>query len=459
MRKRPHILLTLADDQRFDTLGALGNSHIQTPCFDRMTREGLAFTAAHQMGSMHGAVCAPSRAMLLSGRSWFHLPVALFTGEGTEAHPLPLLPQLLRANGYRTHGVGKWHNGKAAFARCFDGGANIFFGGMSDHNAVPVQDFDPTGNYPDERRYTARGFSSDLFADSAIDFLENYDSDEPFFLLVAFTAPHDPRTPPPEFAALYPPADIPLPPNFLPRHPFDNGQLGDRDEDLESFPRTPAAIQQHIADYYGMISHLDGAIGRIHQTLEARGLAQDTLVIHTADHGLAVGQHGLMGKQNVYEHSLRVPLLLRGPGVGRGQRREALCYQHDLFPTLCEAAQMPVPATNEFRSLWPLIENPEARSWETLFAAYRTFQRTIKDEQWKLIEYEVGQERHTQLFDWRADSFELNDVAAQPQRAAQIAQLRAELLKWQRHCDDPVLWPAVREGTLSLQQALERQNG
>lgn len=429
--KRPNILITIADDQRYDTIGALGNSVIHTPCFDRMAREGTAFTAAHHFGSMHGAVCAPSRAMLLSGRSWFHLPDALTHGCGAEENPLPLLPQLLRTCGYRTHGIGKWHNGKAAFARCFDGGANIFFGGMSDHDAVPVHDFDPSGKYLDDKCYTTNGFSTELFAASAIEFLENYESEEPFFLYVAFTAPHDPRTPP--AACSYGTEQIPLPPNFLPQHPFDNGDLQTRDELLEAFPRSPLAIRKHIAEYYGMISHLDGAIGRIHTALERRGLAESTLVVHTADHGLAVGQHGLMGKQNLYEHSTRVPLLLRGHGIPRGERRNALCYQHDLFPTLCEAAQLPLPLTNEFRSLWPLIESADARSWSTLFSAYRDCQRMVKDEQWKLIEYSSPAERRTQLFDWRSDPHELHDLSSS--QTTRVLALRDALSDWKKTGD------------------------
>jgi arylsulfatase A-like enzyme len=439
MKKRPNILITIADDQRFDTIGALGNAVIQTPHFDRMVREGLAFTAAHDMGSTVPAVCAPSRAMLLTGRALFHLPEALTNACGTEENPLPFLPQLLRENGYTTHAVGKWHNGKAAFARSFDGGANIFFGGMCGHDNVPVHDFDPTGEYSDDKRCTATKFSTDLFADSAIEFLKNYEGAEPFFLFVAFTAPHDPRTPPAEYS--YDPRDIPLPPNFLSKHPFDNGELQIRDELLEKFPRTPQAIRQHIADYYGMISHLDNAVGRIHEALERRGLAESTLVVHTADHGLAVGQHGLLGKQNMYEHSIRMPLLLRGPNIPQNARRDALCYQHDLFPTLCEAAQIPVPAATEFHSLWPLIENSGARNWSTLFSAYRDCQRMVKDEQWKLIEYFAPAERRTQLFDWRSDPYELHDLSQTPEQAERVLALRHTLAAWQEKVDDPLRAP------------------
>ena len=188
-----------------------------------------------------------------------------------------------------------------------------------------------------------------------------------------------------------------------------------------------------------MISHLDHAIGRIHQTLERRSQAESTLVIHIADHGLAVGRHGLMGKQNLYEHSVRVPLLLRGPNVPRGQQREALCYQHDLFPTLCEAAQIPIPAANEFQSLWPLIESPSAQGRSSLFSAYENVQRMVKDEQWKLIEYFAPAERRTQLFDWKNDPHELDDLSGAPSQRKRVLRLRAELAQWQRRLDDPLL--------------------
>jgi arylsulfatase A-like enzyme len=228
---------------------------------------------------------------------------------------LPTMPQLLREAGYRTHAIGKWHNDSASFARSFDGGEMLMFGGMSDHDGVPVRPFDASGAYPDEAVERADGFSTDLFADAAIRFLEVQRGEQPFLLYVAFTAPHDPRTPPERW--LCDPETVSLPPNALPVHPFDNGEMQVRDERLEAWPREPEAVRRHIADYYGMVAHLDDRIGSILSALEAQGLAEDTIVVYSADHGIALGQHGLMGKQSLYAHSTHVPLLMAGPGIGR----------------------------------------------------------------------------------------------------------------------------------------------
>ena len=219
-------------------------------------------------------------------------------------------PELLRQNGYTTFGTGKWHNRRGSYERSFERSGKVFFGGMSDQYAMPVNDFDPAGEYPPEETYIADGYSTTVFSDEMIDFLNTRGSDdeEPFFAYIAYTSPHDPRTPPPPYDTMYDPDEIELPPNFLPEHPFDIGVRDIRDEVLAGYPRSEAEVKRHIADYYGMISHMDMDVGRILDTLEARGLHDNTIVIYTADHGLGVGQHGLMGKQNLYDHSICHPL-------------------------------------------------------------------------------------------------------------------------------------------------------
>ena len=116
-----------------------------------------------------------------------------------------------------------------------------------------------------------------------------------------------------------------------------------RDEKLADFPRTPEETRRHIAEYFGMISDMDEKIGDILAALARKGLADDTIVVYTADHGLSVGQHGLLGKQNLYDHSVRVPLIVRGPGVPSGKRVDALTHTYDVYPTLCDLAGLEVP--------------------------------------------------------------------------------------------------------------------
>lgn len=331
--RRPNILFFFTDDQRFGTIHALGNAQIHTPTMDALVERGTAFSHAHIMGGTCDAVCMPSRAMLMTGRTLFHLD-----GQGQR---IPtehvLLGEHLRRAGYATFGTGKWHNGSDAYARAFSHGDEIFFGGMEDHWNVPACHFDPTGRYETRTpvsvdpwrtnaltykqcdHITAGKHSSELFADAAIAFLQEHDGASPFFMYLSFMAPHDPRTMPREYLEMYDPAAIDLPPNLLPEHPFDNGELRVRDELLEAWPRTPEAIRRHIAEYYAMITHADAQMARVMAALEEAGEAENTIIIFAGDNGLALGQHGLMGKQNLYDHSLRVPLVVSGPGVPAGQ--------------------------------------------------------------------------------------------------------------------------------------------
>ena len=432
--ERPNIVFLFSDDQRFDTIRALGNPEIQAPNLDRLVRSGVSFTRAHIMGGTSGAVCVPSRAMLLTGRTLFHLQSQ--GGVIPEEHTM--LPETLRQAGYFTFGTGKWHNGRNAYSRCFAQGGKIMFGGTSDHLQVPVYDFDPEGKYPDEKHYAGEKFSSELFSDKAIEFLRNSDKNRPFFLYVAYTAPHDPRMAPEKFASLYSPERIEVPPNFLPEHPFDNGELKVRDELLAPFPRTPGVVQRHIAAYYAMISHLDAHIGRVLDALERTGRAKNTIIIFAGDNGLAVGQHGLLGKQSIYEHSVRVPLIISGPGIPKNVKTGALCYLLDVYPTLCDLLGLPIPETVEGRTLFPALKDRKAKVREFLFLAYRNLQRGVRtDDNWKLIKYNVQGRETTQLFNLNQDPWEMKNLARDPESRSRLDDLTALLKDHMRKLDDP----------------------
>ncbi len=433
--KKPNILILFTDDQRFSTISTWGYDEVQTPNMDRLANEGMSFLRAHIMGGTSGAVCMPSRAMLMTGKTLFHLK--------SKGAVIPddhvMMPEVFKKAGYRTFGTGKWHNGKPAYARAFTDGGKIFFGGMSNHLKVPVFDFDPTGVYPEAKKYTGEKFSSVLFADEAIGFINNYSGKQPFFMYVSFTAPHDPRMAPDEYAGLYPPEKIKLPPNFMPRHPFDNGELWVRDEKLASWPRTPEVIQENIAAYYAMITHLDAQIGRILSALKKTGRAKNTIIVFAGDNGLALGQHGLMGKQNIYEHSIRVPLIFSGAGIQRNERTDALCYLNDIFPTLCDLAGLPVPKSVEGKSLAPVLKNKNKIIRDNVFYAYRNFQRGIRtNDNWKLIRYNVNNEDTVQLFNLNKDPWEMNNLAPDPAYHSKLNDLTAMLEEYMRQIDDPM---------------------
>ncbi len=442
---RLNIVFFFTDDQRFDTIHALGNTEISTPNLDRLVAQGMTFTNGYIMGGSCGAVCMPSRAMLHTGRTLYRIEAQ---GQGVpEDHAL--LGETLQAAGYTSFGTGKWHNGRRSYARSFNTGAEIFFGGMSDHWNVPAYHFDPTGEYPPTPKIdspassnevtwracdhiTAGKHSSDLFADATIDFIGSQPSEKPFFAYVSFMAPHDPRSMPQQFLQMYDPAAVELPPSYLPVHPFDNGWMSGRDEQLAPFPRTEAVIRRHIAEYYAMISHLDDAVGCVIAALEAKGVLDDTILVFAGDNGLAVGRHGLMGKQSVYDHSVHVPLIFAGPGVPKGERREAFSYLHDIFPTLCDLIGIDTPVTVEGKSLARAMEQPNEPIREYLHFAYEGFQRGIRDRQFKLIEYVVGgKHTQTQLFDLVQDPYETVNLAEAAEHADTLARLREELRKWQ----------------------------
>ena len=427
--RRPNVLFIITDDQRNDTLHALGNEVIQTPTLDALVSAGTAFTNPYIQGGTGGAICISSRATLLTGRTLWRVP-------NDCGKDLPLWPEVLKDAGYITHGVGKWHNGPASYARCFTGGGAIFFGGMTDQSKVPVHDFSPEGKYPKTAERIESKWSSELFSDTAVRFLREYKDAKPFFLYLAYTAPHDPRTAPPPYDSMYSPEKIPLPKNFLPGHPFDNGDLRGRDEMLAPHPRTPEVVRRHLADYYACISYADAQIGRVLAALQEAGHAKNTIVIFTGDNGLAVGQHGLLGKQSVYEHSLRVPLVMRGPGVPAGQRQAGFAYNFDLFPTVCEMVGLPIPKTVEGKSLAPVLAGRTKAVRDGVFGAYRNLQRMVRDERYKLIKYAVKGEKHTQLFDLVDDPWETKNLAEDPAFAKQLAALEARMNRCLKEAGD-----------------------
>ncbi|HYH64089.1 MAG TPA: sulfatase-like hydrolase/transferase [Urbifossiella sp.] len=425
----PNVVFICSDDQRADTVAALGNRHIRTPALDRMARDGFAFTNAYCQGSTQPAVCVPSRAMFLTGRSLFRV--------NDQLRDLPTWPETFRRAGYHTFGVGKWHNGPASYARSFDAGGPVFFGGMSDQNKVPVHPFDPSGTYPKTNLRTGSEYSTTLFGDAAVRFLTDYRGDKPFLLYLTFTSPHDPRTPPAGAEKQYDPAALPLPRNFLPRHPFDNGELAIRDEKLLDRPLAEPELRRELAAYYVMISHVDAQVGRVYEALARRDVLRNTIVIFASDHGLALGSHGLLGKQNLYEHSMKAPLLMTGPGIPAGGRSAAFVYLFDLFPTVAEWCGVKPPAGVDGRSLVGVVEGRQEGAREAVFGAYRDVQRSVRTERWKLIRYPKVD--RSQLFDLRADPDEMHDLSADAAHTATLREMLDRLRAEQRSYDDPLL--------------------
>jgi len=471
---KPNVLFFFTDDQRFNTIEAVNNPDIITPNLKRLVERGTYCTRAYIMGGTSAAVCMPSRAMVHTGKNLFHL---CNSGESIPADHV-LIGEYFQRHGYTTYGIGKWHNGIKSFTRSFSGGDKIFFGGMDDHWNVPVCSYHAIGEYPQPRLHdwdsgTGRiekvpqvyddikpgRHSTDLFADTAIDFLRSWnpETDAPFFLYTAFMAPHDPRTMPKKYLELYDADTIHLPENFMPQHPFDNGEMDVRDEHLAGLPRTETEIRKHLTEYYAMITHLDDKIGKILDEADQRGILDTTIIILAGDNGLALGSHGLMGKQNLYDHSLHVPLLFAGPGVAENKYMSDYCYLLDIFPTLCDLTGIAQPKGIEGQSLIPHIAASHtkldssgipsnlfsafANSRDSLFFAYKNIQRAILDRDgYKLILYfdDEGVIKRQQLFNLDADPLELENLIRNATLTKRVAELQITMHSWMVHTDDPL---------------------
>lgn len=425
-KSRPNVLLILADDQRADALGCSGNTYIQTPNIDSLANTGVHFMNAFIMGGHHGAISAPSRAMLLSGKYLFNVYDVL---DGVNT-----MPMHFGANGYVTFGTGKWHNGGNTFEASFQNGSDVFLGGMSDHFKVPCRELSPEGKLS---RPVVKGFSTDIFSQAAIDFLEEYaagNMDKPFFCYVAFTAPHDPYSPKPEYIDFYPDQFLPLPGNYMPLHPFQFDDLTIRDENLLPWPRPQEMVRSALSDYYALITHLDERVGDIIRTLKRQGLYENTIIIYAADNGLAIGSHGLLGKQNLYEHSMKVPLILRGPGIPEGVINDALVYLLDLFPTLSELCNVSPPDSIDGTSLVPILKGEADHVRTSLFTAYRNTVRAVRTDEWKLIRY--PRRDYTQLFNLKNDPLELNNLASDEAYREVLDKMEELLREWQVETND-----------------------
>lgn len=406
---KPNILHIHADDHRADGLRALGNQSLQTPNLDRLVERGMTFTRCYTMGSMIGAVCTPSRTMLLTGRSWQRIPGAP-AAKPNAGDPKTFLPQVMQAAGYQTWHMGKYGNGFAEGLRTFE---------------TTISDPDKKNPEGSDRVH-----SSQRLAHRTIEFLESRATTKeakPFYIYIAPPVPHDPRTAEPQFHRLYDPAKIPLSSAFLPQHPFDNGEMTVRDEKLAPWPRTEVDSKQQLADYYACITGLDHHIGRIFDELKANGQWENTIIIYSSDNGLSMGDHGLFGKQNLYEFGgMHVPLVVAGPGIAKG-KSDALIYLMDLFPTFAEIADASIPEGVEGKSIVPILKGKQAKVRDVLYTAYRDCMRSIRDDQWKLIRYPLVEQ--TQLFDLSSDPHELNNLAEKPEHAGKVTELTELLIK------------------------------
>ncbi len=399
---RPNVVFILTDDQRSDTIAALGNPRIQTPNLDRLVKTGFVFNRAYCMGSQISAVCMPSRTQILTGMSQFRAKDA---PSGTDPGRYTF-PRAMKEAGYTTMRTGKFGN----------------------HPTMICAEFD---RYIQIRRHTT---CTEEHTNNGIEFIRENAGKRAFFLLLAYAAPHDPQPAPQEYRDLYRAGDMALSPNFLPFHPFDIGEPPGRDELTLGWPRTRENVSGKMARYYASITYADAQIGRILDVLGETGQAGNTFLVFASDNGLSLGDHGLLGKQNLYESGgMHVPLLFAGPGIPAGST-DALVYLFDVYPTVCDLAGISVPRRIDGRSLSPVIHGRGKSVRDTVFCAYKDVQRSLRDDRWKLYRY--PKINKTQLFDLRNDPHEIKDLADDPEHAGRIKKMTSLLAEAQEQFDD-----------------------
>ncbi len=387
-----NIVFLLADDLRPDCLGVLGHPIVKTPNIDKLMENGFIFRNAYTLGANTGAVCLPSRTMIQTGQCYLH-----------GRTDTPTLAQTIKAAGYASIRSGKFGNNPNELDKDFD----VHVDGGEDAK----------GN-----------------ADNIINFIGQHAGKKPLFLYFAPHEPHDPQHATEAFYNMYKASDIPMPVNFLPYHPFDNGDMRVRDEKTLPWPRTPENVGGKLARYYASVSYFDQQAGRIIDALKKAGQFDNTIFIVAGDNGLELGEHGLLGKQNVYEFGgMHVPLIFAGPGIKKGETH-SFAYLMDIYPTLCELTGTPVPEKLDAKSLAPIIAGTSPKVRDYMFNSYLSCQRSIRDDRWKLIRYPLINK--TQLFDLQNDPHEMNDLADKPESAAKIAELMEVLKKQQEHYGD-----------------------
>ena len=449
---RPNLLFILVDDQSpFDLKMYNPKSTLATPNLDRLASEGMIFDGAYHMGSFSGAVCMPSRHMIMSGRTVWHLPPAPF-GKTTSPPNLEqnTIPAVFNRAGYATMRTCKNGNSYEAANKLFTVRNDGTKRGPGDEDGSPWHG-DRVLDYLNERAVAKES--------------------KPFMIYYGFSHPHDTRDGRPELLAKYgavnhadenaPPSlhtlQPPLPANYLSKHPFDQTHADVRDEVGVSGVwnrRDEASIRNEIGRQYACSENIDIQIGRVLKKLEETGELANTFIIYTADHGMSIGRHGLMGKQNLYQHTWRVPFIVKGPGIKAGSRVEGNIYLLDVLTTLCDLAGVQAPESSEGTSFKPVLEGEKQTVRDVLYGAYsggsKPGIRCVKKGEWKLIRYEAADRsvNETQLFNLAANPDELvkehgnkdplqTNLAGDPKHADKLAEMQALLLAEMRRLDDP----------------------
>lgn len=443
--RRPNVLLVVADDLRADVTSVYGGP-VKTPNLEALAARGSVFDRA----TCGYPICHVSRAELITGRC---LVSEASTGQLGPLQPeWSLWPEVMRRAGWHTVYSGKWHVEGTPRTRGYEATARLYSEGGANGRPLTLKTsatgrpvtgyvgwtFKIDQNTPVPELGVGLTPETDArIADGAIDAIRSTESDRPLFLHVNFTAPHDPLHWPSRLEGRYAVSSVKLPANFRPKHPFDHGSINGRDELIVPAPRSEADVRAELAVYYALVENLDAQLGRIVKALSDRGVLERTIVVFTSDQGLAIGSHGLMGKQNNYEHTAQVPLIIAGPGAPGGKRFAAQCAIRDVYPTVCELADQPVPTSVQGTSLVPVMRGRRDEVHDAVFGYFTDTQRMIRTpDGWKLIWYPKA--RRTQLFQVARDPDELHDLSVEPGHADRLRNMARTLRTWLSDHGDPL---------------------
>jgi arylsulfatase A-like enzyme len=488
MPAAPNLLLIWTDEQRADTLACYGNSVVAAPNLNRLAADSFVCDNAYCVQP----VCTPSRGSILSGL-WPHQHGAAANNEPLHAHVRTLAERLPAE--YRRAYYGKWHLGDEIVAQHgWDEWVSIedgiyrpyytrpeYLERRSDyHHYLVRHGFPPDSKAPDGARVFSRGLScampyrftkAGFLGGQAADFLRRHDPARPFALSVNFLEPHMPFFGP--YNDYYDPAELPAGPAFA-RPPAGNASLRHRalaaqytQCGFSGMPlRTEAEWRRLRANYYGLVTMVDRAIGEVLNALHASGLADNTIVVFTSDHGELMGDHAMLAKGVMYEEAVRVPLLLRVPWLNRGQRRiPGRLSQVDLVPTLLDLLGQSETAGLMGRSRRAVLEGTETLAgndvvsiWHgdeyhivpevTVAGASRAELDAVAQQEWRtLISHEGWKlnlcttDPQCELYDLNHDPHELTNRYAEPAQRGRIADLRARLVAWQQQVGDTAPLP------------------
>lgn len=423
--RRPNIIFILADDQRWDSLGCMGNPIIRTPHIDHLAAEGALFQNAFCTTS----ICAISRASFLTGQYERRHGIDNFAKTLTPEQFAKTFPALLRAAGYRTGFVGKWGIGKE----------------------LPANEYDYFTGYAGQGRYFPKGREgesgvhlTDKIGGEALEFLDGCTADQPFCLQVSHKAPHCqdgdpwPFQPAPRFNDLFADVQIPLAPTAT------ESQFAALPEFLQTSEArnrwqirfaTPELYQKSVKDYYRLIAGIDDTVGDIVSKLREKNLADNTVIIYTSDNGFYLGEHGLAGKWFMHEESIRLLLIIhdgRRPHMQPRSSVEQLVLNIDIAPTICELVGVDVPDEMQGRSLVPLLDGEPPSDWRDDFFyehrfAHKTIPQTegVRNQRWKYTRYISVDPVYEELFDLQSDPHEENNLASEKDYATILDEMRS----------------------------------